>query len=265
MENTCFDRLCEQEQALHENHGHLGSIFEILHELADPNKDESSQIDALKSLSEEYKSLVASSIDLRFAKYQTRESEVAALQRTRRNGDYARLQGIEGLPEFITLFEIIGRNHMTYVNLLQRLSVDLVKEIEIADPRVTEFVVDKWNPPKGLQPILDELADCETDVEAATARLDGYLDQIKMERAKYTIENRHSLQKILRDLNQEVNDWRKEWDSIENWMFGDSAHSMKKMLQNIDSLRAKLDFQERSQDDSENQATTASQSNVVPS
>ncbi|QLQ77843.1 hypothetical protein HG537_0A00900 [Torulaspora globosa] len=255
MDNSCFERLCEQEQALHENYRHLSSAFKVLHELTDLGKDESAQMDSLRSLSHEYSSLVESSVDLRFAKYQARESQVAALQRTRRNSNYARLQNVKSLPEFITLLETISRNYLTYVNLLERLSVDLVKEIEIADPSVTEFVVDKWNPPKGLQPILENLADCNTDPEIATARLDGYLDQIKMERAKYTIENRHSLQGILRDLNKEVNDWRKEWDSIENWMFGDSEHSMKKMLQNIDSLKSKLQLQERLENGTDNQVS----------
>lgn len=263
MENSCFERLCEQEQALHENHEHLGSVLKRLHELADPDKDEASQIAALKSLAEEYEALVASSVDLRFAKYQTRESQVAALQRTRRNGDYVRVQNIEGLGEFITLRETINRNHLTYVNLLERLSVDLVKEIEIADPSVTEFVVDKWNPPKELQAILEELGESGTD--ATAARLDGYLDQIKMERAKYTIENKHSLQGTLRDLNKEVNDWRKEWDSIENWMFGDSAHSMKRMMQNIDSLRSRLEPTDRLQNDAGKQDSTASQPNGISS
>ncbi|QLL30276.1 hypothetical protein HG536_0A00930 [Torulaspora globosa] len=258
MDNSCFERLCEQEQALHENYRHLNSVFRVLHELTDTSKDESAQMDTLESLSDEYSSLVASSVDLRFSKYQARESQVAALQRTRRNSNYARLQSVENLAEFITLLENISRNYLTYVNLLKRLSIDLVKEIEIADPSVTEFVVDKWNPPKSLQPILEDLGDCNTDPQAAVARLDGYLDQIKMERAKYTIENRHSLQGILRDLNKEVSDWRKEWDSIENWMFGDSAHSMKKMLQNIDSLKSKLQRQERLENGTDSQVANAS-------
>lgn len=258
MDNSCFERLCEQEQALHENYQHLNGVLQVLRELTDASKDESGQMNALRSLSEGYSSLVASCVDLRFAKYQARESQVAALQRTRRNSNYARLQSVENLAEFITLVETISRNYLTYVNLLERLSVDLVKEIEIADPSVTEFVVDRWNPPKALQPILEDLADCNTDPEAANDRLDGYLDQIKMERAKYTIENRHSLQGILRDLNKEVNDWRKEWDAIENWMFGDSAHSMKKMLQNIDSLKSKLQLEERLENGTDNQVANAS-------
>lgn len=244
MESGYFDILCEQEQALQENHRCLDSVCKILRELAEPEKDETEQVQSLRLLSEKYQELVGSSISLRYVKYQTRESEIAALKRTRRNGDYNRLQNIEGLSEFVTVYEKISSDYLKYVNLLERLSVDLVKDIEIADPTVSEFVVGKWNPPKGILEILEELADPATDVSAVRSRLDGYLDRIKMERAKYIIENKHSLQGALRDLNKEVSSWRKEWDSIENVMFGDGSNSMKKMLQNIESLKSKLQLEE---------------------
>lgn len=248
METGCFDMLCEQEQALQENHRRLNAVIKVLSELAEPANSEPEQIRLLKSLSEEYQELVGSSIDLRYLKCQTRESQIAASNKARRNADYSKLQNIDGLAEFVTLYDMVSMDYLRYVNLLERLSVDLVKEIEIADPTVTEFVVNKWNPPKGIFEILDELADPATDVVAVRSRLNGYLDQIKMERAKYTIENKHSLQGTLRDLNKEVSNWRKEWDSIENVMFGDGSHSMKKMLQNIDSLKSKLDIEKSAQD-----------------
>lgn len=257
MESGCFDMLCEQEQALQENYRRLDAVVKVLKELAETGKTEPEQVQLLQSLSEEYHQLVGSSIDLRYVKYQTREAQIAALKRTRRNDDYTRLKNVEGLAEFVTLYETLNIDNLKYVNLLERLSVDLVKEIEIADPSVTEFDVDMWNPPKGIFEILEELALSGTDMASVRSRLTGYLDQIKMERAKYTIENKHSLQGILRDLNKEVSNWRKEWDSIENVMFGDGSNSMKKMLQNIDSLRTKLDLEKSPQDSEIDQAVIA--------
>lgn len=239
-ESNYFDMMCEQEQVLQENHRQLHCVIGLLKDLANPEAPEADRILLLQSLSKEYKRLTSSSVDLRFIKYQTRESQISALKRTRRNINPSKLQTIEDLGEYITLHETVGRDSLEYINLLERLSVDLAKQIEIADPAVTEFVVDNWNPPKGIFAILEELENPDTDAADLRSRLSRYLDQIKMERAKYTIQNKYSLQETLRNLNKEVNDWRKEWDSIENLMFGDSSHSMKKMLQNIELLKSKL-------------------------
>lgn len=251
-ESPYFDMLCEQEQVLQENHRQLQCVIGLLKDLANPETPEADQILLLQSLSKKYKDLISSSVDLRFIKYQTRESQISALKRTRRNINPSKLQTIEDLGEYVTLHETVGRESLEYVNLLERLSVDLAKQIEIADPAVTEFVVDNWNPPKGIFAILEELENPDTDAADLRSRLSRYLDQIKMERAKYTIQNKYSLQETLSSLNKEVNDWRKEWDAIENLMFGDSSHSMKKMLQNIELLKSKVESQMTSEEVSVN-------------
>lgn len=240
LEHSYFDTLCEQEQVLQENHKQLHSVIGVLRELASPAKSEADQVQLLNSLSKEYQSLTANSIDLRYVKYKAREAQVAASKKTKSNDAYRKLRDLEGLAEYVTLFESINKDSLEYVSLLERLSVDLAKQIEIADPSVTEFVVDNWNPPAGIYSILEELGDPNIDASDLTSRLGGYLDQIKMERAKYTIQNKYALQEVLQNLNKEVSCWRKEWDSMENLMFGDSSNSMKKMLQNVDSLKSKL-------------------------
>ena len=61
-----------------------------------------------------------------------------------------------------------------------------------------------------------------------------------MARAKFGLENKYSLKERLSTLTKELNHWRKEWDDIEMLMFGDDAHSMKKMIQKIDSLKSEI-------------------------
>lgn len=244
-EQTYFDTLCEEEQISQETHEQLHTVVEVLKELANATKSEQEQNELLHSLSKEHRKLTDICIDLRYAKYQAREAQVAASKRTKKNHSNTKLQDTKSLAEYITLCESISKDSLEYVNLLERLSVDLAKQIEIADPKVSEFIVDNWNPPKGIYAILETLGDPTVDPKDIATRIRGYLDQIKMERAKYTIQNKYSLQETLHDLTKEVNSWRKECDSMENLMFGDSSNSMKKMLQNVDSLKFRLDREKK--------------------
>ncbi|GAV48192.1 hypothetical protein ZYGR_0I04890 [Zygosaccharomyces rouxii] len=261
LEFTYFDSLCEEDQALQQNYEQLQDVLQILKNLAEPGKSEDDQLQSLQYLAESHEKLVSSSIDLRYTKYKTRESQVTNGKRFRRNENHSKLQNVQGLKEYVTLMEHVNKESLDYVNLLQRLSVDLAKQIEISDPEVSEFVVDNWSPPDGMQSILEQLADPDNDSTHLQSQLDQYLDQIKMERAKYTIENKYSLQETLNEVNKEVNYWRRNWNAIESLMFGDSAHSIKKMLQSIDLLRAKLEEPDQSceKDLNVNISTTSNQ------
>lgn len=246
LEFTYFDSLCEEDQALQQNYEQLQDIIHVLQNLADPGKSEEDQLQLLKSLAKSHEKLASSSIDLRYSKYRTRESQVTNGKRFRRNENHDKLQNVQGLKEYVTLMEHVNADSLEYINLLQRLSVNLAKQIEISDPKVSEFMVNNWTPPADMQSILEQLADLEEDPAQSQSQLEQYLDQIKMERAKYTIENKHSLQETLNEVNKEVNYWRRNWNAIENLMFGDSAHSIKKMLQSIDLLRTKLEETDQS-------------------
>lgn len=241
LEFTYFDSLCEEDQALQQNYEQLQNVMQILKNLTESEKSEDDQLQSLRNLVGAHEKLVSSSIDLRYTKYKTRESQVTNSKRFRRNENHGKLQNVQGLKEYVTMIEHVNKESLDYVNLLQRLSVDLAKQIEISEPGVSEFVVNNWNPPHDMQLILEQLADPKKDSTQLQSQLDQHLDQIKMERAKYTIENKYSLQETLNEINKEVNYWRRNWNAIENLMFGDSSHSMKKMLQSIDLLRTKLE------------------------
>ncbi|GAV53208.1 hypothetical protein ZYGR_0AI04920 [Zygosaccharomyces rouxii] len=246
LEFTYFDSLCEEDQALQQNYEQLQDVLQILKNLSEPGRSEEDQLQSLRNLAGSHEKLVSSSIDLRYTKYKTRESQVTSGKRFKRNENHSKLQNVQGLREYVTLVEHVNKDSLDYVNLLQRLSVDLAKQIEISDPKVSEFVVNNWSPPDDMQSILEQLADPEKDSTQLRSRLDQHLDQIKMERAKYTIENKYSLQETLNEVNKEMNYWRRNWNAIENLMFGDSAHSIKKMLQSIDLLRTKLEKPDQS-------------------
>lgn len=237
---TYFDSLCEEEQSLQENYSRLNKVLQTLKSLTTPGKSDADQLSLLHSLQESQKELIDSSIDLRYVKYNARESQVTVSKRSRRNASHSKLQSLEGLREYITLWELSNKETLDYINLLQRLSVDLAKQIEISDPEKSAFEVNRWEPTDRMQTIVEQLADPNVDSALLNSQLVEYMDQIKMERAKYTIENKHSLQETLIELNKEVNYWRRNWNAIENLMFGDNSHSIKRMIHSIDILRSKL-------------------------
>ncbi|CCC69719.1 hypothetical protein NCAS_0D01380 [Naumovozyma castellii] len=238
---TFFESLCEEEQHLQENHENLQAVLKTLNSLTNGTATDAEIEQNLALLSTQYKSLVSNSVDLRYSKYQTRESQLKSTERVARDAQLMkRRQPTANLREYVNVTESINRHSLEYVNLLERLSVDLAKQVEISDPSVSKFVLNDWNPPKGVQAILDKFADPSADAALLKMELVHYLDDIKMSRAKYSLENKYSLQDKVVNLNTELNRWRKELDDIEMMMFGDGATSIKKMLANVESLRSKI-------------------------
>ncbi|KAL3235605.1 Thp2p [Nakaseomyces bracarensis] len=243
-----YDALCEQEQVLQENHGHLLSVIGILKSLNEEVGDEELLV-RLGKLSRSLKELVDSSVELRYRKYQARELRVTmdALGPEDNDEVVKAVQRNEKLREYIDLIEAINRDSLTYVNMLGRLSVDLAKQIELSDNSVTEFVVSEWKPPQEVQEILEKFLDLDDSTRNLDEQLDKYLDGIKMERAKYSLENKYALQEQLKTLEKEVSHWREAWVDIEKLMFGDSAQSMKGMLRSIEKMQTKLTDTEKLQ------------------
>lgn len=242
-ENNYFDALCELDQDLNTNHSILQDTLVTLQKLTDDTATDVELLRSLEGLNTCYDRLVDSSTGLLYEKYQTRENEVADGNRLEiENREY--IIGTKTTPDmrqFVTYLEEINRDALEYMNLLNKFSIDLVKQVDISDPDVSEFIFKNWNPPKELQKIIDEYNEADAvSANELNTKLKGYFDSIKLSRAKYNLENRYLLQKQLTQLNSEVNYWRSELDKMEGMLFGDGPHSIKRMLRNVDSLKEKL-------------------------
>lgn len=242
-ENNYFDSLCELDQELNTNHDVLQDTLVTLKKLTEDTATDAELLRLLEALSSNYNKLVDSSTGLLYEKFKTREDEVADSNRLEiENREY--ILGTKNIPDmrqFVTYFEDINRDAIEYMNLLNKLSVDLVRQVDISDPDVSEFTFKNWNPPEELQKVIDEYS--EAGDESSTElniKFKAYFDQIKLSRAKYNLENKYILQKQLENLNKEVNYWRSELDKMEVMLFGDGPHSIKRMLRNVDSLKEKL-------------------------
>ncbi|EHN02025.1 Thp2p [Saccharomyces cerevisiae x Saccharomyces kudriavzevii VIN7] len=237
--STYFESLCEEEQGLQESQTNLLNILDTLSALANPKSSDDLLVESLKRLPTLHDDLIKSSIRLRYDKYQTREAQLLEDAETGRD-ILAGVQNRKTVAEYYSTFDQLNRDTLKYINLLKRLSVDLAKQVEVSDPSVTVYELDNWVPSEKLQGILEEYCAPETDIRGVDAQIKNYLDQIKMARAKFGLENKYSLKEGLSTLTKELNHWRKEWDDIEMLMFGDDAHSMKKMIQKIDSLKSEI-------------------------
>lgn len=212
----------------------------------------------LDTLSRDFDSLIETSIALKQAKYQAREAQIQSaesmetLNHTRLN----RSPFGKDLVEYVDVLESIQRDSLRYTTLIEKLSIDLVKQVEVSDPNVSRVDMNSWRPSKELQAILDQYSNTDEDVSKIEDDLKNYLDKIKLARAKYTLENKYQLQTKLNELNNEINQWRKECNNMESLMFGDDPRSMKSMLRTIGSLKQRL-MDEREQDCDRNNSVDA--------
>ena len=270
--NEYFDSLCELDNYSQTNFEKLQDVLKTLLKLLQlqpsitnkPNAtngvenveetdtvNDNDIIKLLGTLSRDYDSLIETSVALKLAKYQSREAQIQSAE-SMETANHTRLNKSpfgDDFLEYVNVLEAIQRDSLEYTTLIDKMSVDLAKQVEVSEPNVSNFDMDHWRPPKELQDILDKYSNMDEDVSIINDDLKDYLDQIKLSRAKYTLENKYQLQTKLNKLNSEINQWRKECDSMESLMFGDDPRSMKSMLKTIRSLQQRLmDEREQEQD-----------------
>ena len=270
--NEYFDSLCELDNYSQTNFEKLQDVLKTLLKLLQlqpsitnkPNAtngvenveetdtvNDNDIIKLLGTLSRDYDSLIETSVALKQAKYQAREAQIRSAE-SMETANHTRLNRSpfgNDLLEYVNILETIQRDSLKYTTLIDRMSVDLAKQVEVSEPNVSNFDMDNWRPPKELQGILDKYSNMDEDVSIINDDLKDYLDQIKLSRAKYTLENKYQLQTQLNKLNSEINQWRKECNNMESLMFGDDPRSMKSMLRTIRSLQQRLmDEREQEQD-----------------
>lgn len=253
-----FDSLCELDNYSQVNFEKLQDVLRTLKKLLkyqDIRDGSDSDADILKTLdilSGEYNSLVETSVDLRHAKYQSRESQIQSAEQmeTENHNRINRSPFGEGFRKYIGVLGNIQQDSLKYTNMVERLSVDLAKQAEISDANVSRYDMNEWEPSEKLQRILNKYSDDKEGTDSIDAEVKDYLDKIKLARAKYALENKYSLQAKLSQLNEDVNYWRKEWDNMESLMFGDDPKSMRSMLKTIQSLKQSL-MTEKDQEEQE--------------
>lgn len=242
-ENSYFESLCEMDRVLQSNHEVLQETIQVLTKLTNDSANDGELLKYLGVLHESYDRLLESSTDLRYSKFQTREHQISNVNKM----DIENREYIIGrktwpdLRQYITLLDSINKDSIAYTNLLNKLSVELVKQIDVSDPQISEIVFDKWKPPNEFQKIVDNYYESDaTNRDGLNDELTKYFNSIKLSRAKYTLQNKYLLQRHLTELNKEANYWRGELDNIEMLLFGDGPHSIRRTLQTVDKLKTKL-------------------------
>ncbi|CCE61604.1 hypothetical protein TPHA_0A05300 [Tetrapisispora phaffii CBS 4417] len=243
-----FEALCAEEENVHANYGELKKMVSILKDLTNEDSSDEELISKLKELEKVHYAVKKSTADLKFSKFKVRNTEVNVIENSKLNGnnDYQhdlignKINEVENIKEYIETIENLNSDLMIYTNLLGRLSVGLIQQVQVSNTENSEIMINDYPPPEEIVSILEKFNTETTETDDLRGQLDDYLQKIKMDRAKYTLENEYLLKDSLLTLSKEVNYWRKEYDNLEMLMFSDGPNTIMKMMKNVDSLRLKV-------------------------
>ncbi|SCU99440.1 LAFA_0G24080g1_1 [Lachancea sp. 'fantastica'] len=137
--------------------------------------------------------------------------------------------------------------HMEHINLVGRLSSKL------CDPALaSDRAIKHQDEDLDLEQILKAYDSVGAENLEETADLKRQLlrwtDAMKMEKARFTLENQHILRDKLKSMTAEVTQWKNNYESVEDTMFGDDAHSITQTIQRIQKLRPQLEAVNREED-----------------
>lgn len=237
MSNRYFEAICTQEEQLQSNAGELDKAICLLQGLAKEEGSDDEKIQLLKELGAQYEKLSESSTELYLGKFESIEADLVAQEKTEFTGSN---RNIENIAECAETLQELQQDMQAYMNMLDRLSVDVAQYIDTTDVAESEICVDKQAPTSELLEILNGFIDDNEEPIRIKARLDEYLNNIKMERVQYALENKFTLEERLKEVQSEVSRWRNEWDTLENSLFGDSTSSLVKLIQRNEQLTQKL-------------------------
>lgn len=258
MNTTFVDLLDEQQGFLEESYEQVNEALRLLYKLADENEADEKKIKTLKKLQEEHPALVKSMANLKsnqssvMESYNTKVkiSPSADTARSKLFFSYKDASNPDNLFIYTRELRNLNRSWMIHVNLLGRLSMKLCRQLESTGD-TSKIVINRTNPPQEIDEILKQYDSLRSEGENDEQIIDDanelrynllqYIDNIKFSRARYSLENKYLLKDLFEKLTKDVANWRQQWDSLENMLFGESGNSMKKVVQKIESLKKDLD------------------------
>ncbi|SCU92388.1 LANO_0E00650g1_1 [Lachancea nothofagi CBS 11611] len=238
--------LNELQSSLNVNHQHSIELLDDLETLVVDSSAESKKTEALKSMRANFARSTMSMADLRdehtniIESYNTKLKlgPLADVAKSRltvsvdSNGDPSLLL------DYITEVNDSHSLHMEHVNLIGRLSS------KFSDSAVSSS---KDSSNTGAEFDLEKVLDAyeaenssPQDTEQLKRRLLDWIDSLKMNKARYSLENQYILRDMLKKLTSDVMQWRQNYESVENMMFGGTQNSIVQTLQKIEKLRPSL-------------------------
>lgn len=253
LELEYFETLSQLEAKLQDNYELLQSLLQILSGIV--NSDDEQQIlQLLNSLKDSCDKLIESSTDLRYSKFQSHEARLSAIdQLETQNHVLMSDKDILGddVIEFITVWEEIQQDSLKYLSLLNNLTVELARQVEVEN--VSKYDMNDWEPSTDLKHLIEQHlvetqanettgnVDSTVSTKSVDVQLQEYLNNLKLTRAKHALDNKYNLKEQLDSIQKECQYWKQEWDNIESMMFGDSPRSMKTILHKVETMKSRLE------------------------
>lgn len=249
LELEYMESLSQLKGKLDTNYELLQNLLEVLSGIV-RSDDEQEVLQLLNKLKDYYDKLISSSTDLRYSKFQSLEARLSDIdQLETQNHILMSNKEILGddVIEFISVWEDIQQDSLRYLNLLNTLSVQLARQIEVEN--VFKYDMNDWEPSDDLKQLIEQhLLETneagtgeDTNSKPVDLQVKEYLNNLKLTRAKYAVDNKYNLKEQLDSIQKECQYWKQEWDNIESMMFGNSPRSMKTILHKVETMKTRLE------------------------
>lgn len=243
MSSKTVERLLDDlHKSLDVNYAHSSELIESLSVLSSDSTDDK-MIEAIRALQTTFHSFTTSLADLRDENINAMESHntkrklepFANVAKSRLSATFDENGNASTLLSYID--EVITGNNLNleHINLIGRLSSVLIEML----PSELDDSTQNLELAQILEAYNTDSKGSE-DTDCLKEKLLDWIDSIKMEKARYSLENQHILRDSLKALTMEVTRWRENYESIEGMMFGENANSISQMLHKVQRLRPQL-------------------------
>ncbi|CUS23029.1 LAQU0S08e00562g1_1 [Lachancea quebecensis] len=243
MSSKAEDKLLDElNKSLDLNYAYSSELIESLFELSSDSSDDKT-IGAIHALQKTFCSFTTSLADLRdennnaLESYNTKKKlePFANVAKSRLSATLDESGNPSALLSYIDEINTGNDLSLEHINLIGRLSSILIEMLPTELDDSTQNLE--------LSQILEAYdinSTVNEDTECLKEKLLDWIDSVKLEKARYSLENQHILRDSLKNLTLEVTRWRENYDSIEGMMFGENANSISQMLHKVQELRPQL-------------------------
>ncbi|CEP62607.1 Thp2p LALA0_S05e09406g [Lachancea lanzarotensis] len=240
---------------LKSNHQHSNELLDNLALLIEESVDDVHKMEALSAMRHTFGQFIMSMADLREEHTNVIESYNTKLK-LGPSADVAKSRlavSVDSEGNESELFQLVYEMcenynlHMEHINLVGRLSSKL------CDPALaSRSAAGDRDDAFDLKQILEAYNSLGDEDVEDTANLKLQLlrwtDSMKMENARFTLENQHILRDKLKSITAEVTQWKKNYESVENTMFGEDPHSIMQTIQRIQKMKPQLVLAKQEED-----------------
>ncbi|SCU90075.1 LAMI_0E00518g1_1 [Lachancea mirantina] len=147
------------------------------------------------------------------------------------------------LLEYINEVQELELSLFEHQSLLGRLSASLDLS-ESANERSVRPAKDDDATKNVFHQLLKQYSATNSSQDELTKLRDQLMELIndqKLEKAQYSLENQHTLKEVFSQLAHQVTEWKEQFQSLEDIMFGNGPRSMLSLFHEVDKMKPLLE------------------------